>query len=93
MIGVAGLIINIVYPFMKRVTYWPQLILGFAFNWGLIIGWSAVTNTIDRNIVLPMYIGGIAWTLVYDGIYAYQVSKALLSRGWIHVFISLSNLL
>ncbi|KAH8796866.1 4-hydroxybenzoate polyprenyl transferase [Flagelloscypha sp. PMI_526] len=81
LLGVAGLGINIVYPFMKRITYWPQLILGFAFNWGIVIGWCAVTNTLDLNVVLPMYIGGIAWTLVYDSIYAYQDKKDDVKAG------------
>ncbi|KAH8831828.1 4-hydroxybenzoate polyprenyl transferase [Flagelloscypha sp. PMI_526] len=81
LLGVAGLGINVIYPFMKRITYWPQLILGFAFNWGVIIGWCAVTNTVDMSVCMPLYIGGIAWTLVYDSIYAYQDKKDDVKAG------------
>ena len=56
---------------MKRLTYWPQLFLGFAFNWGALLGWAAVTGAL-RWPPLLLYAGGIAWTLAYDTIYAHQ---------------------
>jgi 4-hydroxybenzoate polyprenyltransferase len=56
---------------MKRITWWPQLILGFTFNWGALMGWSAVHNTIGLPTI-PLYIAGIFWTLAYDTIYAQQ---------------------
>ncbi len=62
----------VLYPLMKRVTYWPQLVLGFAFNWGAMLGWSAVAGAVDWAVVLPLYAGSIFWTLVYDTIYAHQ---------------------
>lgn len=63
-----------IYPFMKRFTYWPQFILGLAFNWGALVGYSAVLGHNDWEIVLPLYVAGIFWTLVYDTIYAHQVN-------------------
>lgn len=59
------------YPFMKRITYWPQAVLGLAFNWGALVGWSAVTGELAWPALL-LYLGGIAWTLAYDTIYAHQ---------------------
>ena len=59
------------YPFMKRVTHWPQLFLGLNFNWGALVGWTAVTGAIGAPSVL-LYLGGVFWTLGYDTIYAHQ---------------------
>jgi len=57
---------------MKRVTYWPQAVLGLAFNWGALLGWSAVAETVNWSVCIPLYAGGVCWTLVYDSIYAHQ---------------------
>ncbi|XP_063616025.1 4-hydroxybenzoate polyprenyltransferase, mitochondrial-like [Penaeus indicus] len=57
---------------MKRVTYWPQLMLGFTFNWGALLGWASVRGTCDWAVCLPLYAAGVAWTLIYDTIYAHQ---------------------
>jgi 4-hydroxybenzoate polyprenyltransferase len=81
-----------IYPLMKRVTHWPQAVLGsyapqslapdrclpslvkgLAFNWGALLGWSAVANSVNWSVCLPLYAGGVCWTLVYDSIYAHQV--------------------
>ena len=62
------------YPLMKRFTYWPQLFLGITFNYGLILGWTAVTGKIDI-IIIVFYFGAIFWTLGYDTIYGYQDIK------------------
>ncbi len=70
-IGVLSLILIVIYPLMKRITYWPQLMLGFTFNWGALMGWSAVTGTLEYPALL-LYLGGIFWTLGYDTIYAHQ---------------------
>lgn len=59
------------YPWMKRITWWPQLFLGFTFNWGALLGWVAVTGGISPA-ALALYAGGIFWTLGYDTIYAHQ---------------------
>jgi 4-hydroxybenzoate polyprenyltransferase len=59
------------YPFMKRITYWPQLFLGLNFNWGALLGWAAVTGSLGWPPIL-LYVGGIFWTLGYDTIYAHQ---------------------
>jgi 4-hydroxybenzoate polyprenyltransferase len=71
MLGVAVLALIGTYPFMKRITYWPQLFLGLNFNWGALIGWAAVTGALGWPPVL-FYAGGIFWTLGYDTIYAHQ---------------------
>ena len=62
------------YPLMKRFTYWPQLFLGVTFNYGLILGWTAVKGQIDL-IPIIFYLGAIFWTLGYDTIYGYQDIK------------------
>ena len=62
------------YPLMKRYTYWPQLFLGITFNYGLILGWTAIKGQVDVVSVL-LYIGAIFWTLGYDTIYGYQDIK------------------
>ncbi|XP_037008461.2 4-hydroxybenzoate polyprenyltransferase, mitochondrial isoform X2 [Artibeus jamaicensis] len=71
-LGTASLLLVITYPLMKRVTFWPQLALGFTFNWGALLGWSAVKGSCDPSVCLPLYFSGIMWTLIYDTIYAYQ---------------------
>jgi 4-hydroxybenzoate polyprenyltransferase len=70
-IGAASLVLVAIYPFMKRFTYWPQIFLGLAFNWGALVGWSAIHGAISAA-PLVLYAGGIAWTLAYDTIYAHQ---------------------
>jgi 4-hydroxybenzoate polyprenyltransferase len=70
-LGLASAAPIAVYPFMKRITYWPQLFLGIAFNWGALLGWAAVTGSLASAPIL-LYAGGIAWTLAYDTIYAHQ---------------------
>ena len=70
-LGVASLAPIAVYPFMKRITNWPQAVLGLTFNWGALMGWSAVTGGLALAPVL-LYLGCIAWTIGYDTIYAHQ---------------------
>ncbi len=60
-----------VYPFAKRFTWWPQVFLGLAFNWGALLAWTAHTGSLGWPAVV-LYLGGIAWTLFYDTIYAHQ---------------------
>jgi 4-hydroxybenzoate polyprenyltransferase len=60
-----------IYPFAKRFTWWPQVFLGLAFNWGALLAWAAVTGTLSWAPVL-IYVAGIFWTLFYDTIYAHQ---------------------
>jgi 4-hydroxybenzoate polyprenyltransferase len=69
--GIASLAIVPVYPFMKRVTYWPQIALGLAFSWGALMGWPAVFGRLDWPALL-LYAGSIAWVIGYDTIYAHQ---------------------
>jgi 4-hydroxybenzoate polyprenyltransferase len=69
--GIASLAIVAVYPFMKRVTYWPQIALGLAFSWGALMGWPAVFGRLDWPALL-LYAGSITWVIGYDTIYAHQ---------------------
>ncbi|XP_059699878.1 4-hydroxybenzoate polyprenyltransferase, mitochondrial [Haemorhous mexicanus] len=71
-LGAASLFLVITYPLMKRITYWPQLVLGFTFNWGALLGWSAIKGSCEWSVCLPLYFAGVMWTLVYDTIYAHQ---------------------
>jgi 4-hydroxybenzoate polyprenyltransferase len=71
LLGVLSLVLVLTYPLMKRVTYWPQAVLGLTFNWGALMGWAAVTGGLDWAAI-ALYAGGIAWTLHYDTIYAHQ---------------------
>ncbi len=70
-LGLASLFLVFTYPFMKRITYWPQAWLGLTFNWGALMGWAAVTGGLGPAPLL-LYAAGIAWTLGYDTIYAHQ---------------------
>ncbi len=70
-VGVASLVFVAIYPFAKRFTWWPQVFLGLAFNWGALVGWTAHRGTLEWPAVV-LYIAGISWTLFYDTIYAHQ---------------------
>lgn len=70
-LGVASLALVAAYPFMKRITWWPQAWLGLTFNWGALLGYAAVTGRVDWPAVL-LYAAGVFWTLGYDTIYAVQ---------------------
>ncbi|MGH6879530.1 MAG: 4-hydroxybenzoate octaprenyltransferase [Hypericibacter sp.] len=70
-LGAGSLALVATYPFMKRITYWPQAFLGLTFNWGALLGWAAATGRLEAPAFL-LYTGGIAWTLFYDTIYAHQ---------------------
>ena len=71
LLGIASLALVCVYPFAKRFTWWPQVFLGLAFNWGALLGWAAHGAGLGWPPLL-LYLGGIAWTLFYDTIYAHQ---------------------
>ena len=70
-LGIGALLPVAIYPFAKRFTWWPQVFLGLAFNWGALLGWAAHANSLGWEPV-ALYLGGIAWTLFYDTIYAHQ---------------------
>ena len=105
-VGVASLATVAIYPFLKRVTDWPQLGLGLAFSWGALMGWAAAFGSLATAPIL-LYLGGIAWTIGYDTIYALQDkeddalagvrSTALLfgarSRQWLAGFYGLTVVL
>jgi len=104
--GMLSLLLVFTYPLMKRVIWWPQLFLGLTFNWGILLGGTAVTGTIDLPHVIA-YAAGICWTLAYDTIYAHQdarddeavgiKSTALLfgdaSPRWVMLFYALTLIL
>jgi len=70
-VGVLSLVTVLIYPYMKRFTYWPQLFLGISINWGALLGWAAVRG--DLGLVPGMlYLGGVFWTLGYDTMYGHQ---------------------
>ena len=105
-LGVVSLAPVCLYPFMKRVTWWPQVFLGIAFNWGVLLAWAAHTGSLSLAPVL-LYLAGIAWTLFYDTIYAFQdieddaligvKSTARLfgedSRKWLRFFLTVTIVL
>ena len=70
-LGLGSMFLAFAYPFMKRFTYWPQLFLGLTFNWGIIMSWTSVTNSIGIEPII-LYIAAIFWTLGYDTIYGLQ---------------------
>ena len=78
--GLSSGLLVIAYPFMKRITYWPQLFLGFAFNWGVILGWLVLENTFSLIPIL-LYASAIIWTIGYDTIYGAQDIKDDLKIG------------
>jgi 4-hydroxybenzoate polyprenyltransferase len=69
--GIASLVIVAIYPFMKRITRWPQIVLGLAFSWGALMGFAVTLGRIDAT-ALALYAGSIAWVIGYDTIYAHQ---------------------
>jgi 4-hydroxybenzoate polyprenyltransferase len=93
----------LVYPFAKRFTWWPQVFLGIAFNWGALLGWTAHAGSLGWPAV-ALYLAGISWTLFYDTIYAHQDKEddALIgvkstarlfgdqTRGWLRLFLVLT---
>jgi 4-hydroxybenzoate polyprenyltransferase len=99
-LGIVALVPVCIYPFAKRFTWWPQVFLGVAFNWGALLGWTAHAGSLGLPAVV-LYAGGIAWTLFYDTIYAHQDSTddALIgvkstarlfgenSRSWLRGFL------
>ncbi len=103
-VGVASLALVAAYPFMKRITYWPQAWLGLTFNWGALLGWAAVTGNLGPA-PLTLYAAGLFWTLGYDTIYAHQDKEddALIgvkstalklgqrTRPWLFVFYAVAT--
>lgn len=74
LLGLSSLLLVAIYPFMKRITWWPQLFLGLAFNSGIILAWVEINNQISF-VAIILYIGGVFWTLGYDTIYALMDMK------------------
>ena len=70
-LGMSSMILAFGYPFMKRITYWPQLFLGLTFNWGILMGWTSIMDSISMEPII-LYVGAIFWTLGYDTIYGLQ---------------------
>jgi 4-hydroxybenzoate polyprenyltransferase len=105
-LGIGSLALVAIYPFAKRFTWWPQVFLGLAFNWGALLCFAAVAGRLDAS-AFALYAGGIAWTLFYDTIYAHQDKEddALIgvkstarlfgtaTRTWLRGFLVLTVLL
>ena len=101
-LGLSSMFLAFSYPFMKRITYWPQLFLGITFNWGIVMAWASVTNEISLSIMI-LYISAIFWTLGYDTIYGAQdmsddeiiglKSTSIKFKKNIKTFISISYLI
>ena len=70
-LGLGSMFLAFAYPYMKRITYWPQLFLGITFNWGIIMAWTSINNSVSHDIFI-LYISAIFWTLGYDTIYGAQ---------------------
>jgi len=70
-LGIVSLLPVAIYPFMKRITWWPQFFLGIAFSWGALVGWTAETGSLAIPQLL-LYLGSILWVIGYDTIYALQ---------------------
>ena len=70
-LGLGSMFLAFAYPFMKRITYWPQLFLGITFNWGIIMAWAAINNSVSQDVII-LYVSAIFWTLGYDTIYGAQ---------------------
>lgn len=71
LVGIASLAVVALYPFMKRITDWPQFVLGLAFSWGALMGWAAAWGTLGLPAIL-LYAGSVLWVIGYDTIYAHQ---------------------
>ena len=101
-LGLGSMILAFAYPFMKRITYWPQLFLGITFNWGLLMAWTSMNNDITLNVLL-LYLAAIFWTLGYDTIYGAQdmsddeiiglKSTSIKFKKHIKLFLSISYLI
>ena len=71
LLGLSSMFLAFSYPFMKRITYWPQLFLGITFNWGIVMAWASLSGDISQEIII-FYLSAIFWTLGYDTIYGAQ---------------------
>jgi 4-hydroxybenzoate polyprenyltransferase len=71
LLGLSSMFLAFSYPFMKRITYWPQLFLGITFNWGIVMAWAATNNSITLEVII-LYVSAIFWTLGYDTFYGAQ---------------------
>ena len=101
-LGMSSMLLAFSYPFMKRITYWPQLFLGITFNWGIVMGWTAINSSISQEILI-LYASAIFWTLGYDTIYGAQdmsddeiiglKSTSIKFKKNIRLFVSVSYLI
>lgn len=89
-VGVASLALIVVYPFMKRITYWPQAVLGLTFTWGALLGWAAVRGDLQAPAIV-LYVACFFWTLGYDTIYAHQDKEDDLIAGIKSSALALGN--
>ncbi|BEJ13644.1 hypothetical protein CspHIS471_0308180 [Cutaneotrichosporon sp. HIS471] len=80
-LGAASLPLIFIYPFMKRITYYPQIVLGLCFEWGALLGWSAVAGSVDWSVAAPLYAGCVVYCVAYDTIYAHQDKRDDVTAG------------
>ena len=102
MLGLASMTLAFSYPFMKRITYWPQLFLGLTFNWGIIMAWTSLSNYLTLDIFI-VYFAAIFWTLGYDTIYGAQdivddeiigvKSTSIKFKSMLKIFVSINYLI
>ena len=102
LLGLSSMLLAFSYPFMKRITYWPQLFLGLTFNWGIIMAWASMNSGVSYDIII-LYISAIFWTLGYDTIYGAQdmsddeiiglKSTSIKFKKNINLFVSISYLI
>ena len=102
LLGLGSMIFAFSYPFMKRITYWPQLFLGITFNWGIVMAWASINNNVTTDILI-LYLSAIFWTLGYDTIYGAQdmsddeiiglKSTAIKFKKNINLFVTVNYLL
>jgi 4-hydroxybenzoate polyprenyltransferase len=102
LLGLGSMIFAFSYPFMKRITYWPQLFLGITFNWGIVMAWASTNNNVTTDILI-LYLSAIFWTLGYDTIYGAQdmsddeiiglKSTAIKFKKNINLFVTVNYLL
>ena len=102
MLGLASMTLAFSYPFMKRITYWPQLFLGLTFNWGIIMAWASLSNYLTLDIFI-VYFAAIFWTLGYDTIYGAQdivddeiigvKSTSIKFKSMLKIFVSINYLI
>ncbi|KAG1738472.1 4-hydroxybenzoate polyprenyl transferase [Suillus lakei] len=80
-LGLSSLVLVVLYPAMKRINDWPQIVLGLCLSWGAFMGTASVAGTVDCNVYIPLFMGGVCWTIAYSSSYAHQDRKEYVKSG------------